>query len=170
MRPPPKPGRLRVEKVTEEEKLQIDGIEDSFMNFEEDLNYHFGLRRLSLEMFRAVKTSQEALVKKIMLDKKHVHDPFLNWSCDVAENCIDFAIRQGNGPMVALLLKYKKKYDGLKQYKYRFGRVSLPKNNLEQKTGHLNKQTIGVMTRKVKSGRGGKEGNNVCFCLFFFFK
>ena len=121
------------------------------------------------QCYRAVKTSQEELVKKIMKDKKHISDPYINWSADCAENCIDLAIRNGNVPMTQLLLKYKYKKFTEKPWKYQNGRVSLPKNPLKVGTGSIGIHTLGVKVRKVKAARGGKEGNNVCtFCFCFF--
>ena len=61
---------------------------------------------MSLEGFRAVKTSDERLMKRVVKAKRDVHDPLLQWSANCEENCMDLAIRMGNEPMVELLKQY----------------------------------------------------------------
>ena len=155
-KPPSKVARLRLEKLFEDEKHSIDDVEDSFSDYTPKISTLYGLRRLCLETFRAVRIGDERLMKMLMKDKQNVANPWINWSVNVQTNCLDAAIESNNIAMVETLLK-------LKRYsKYASNRVALPQSGrrLKLSSGHTGSHTFGHKVRAVKASRGGKEGNN----------
>merc|ERR1712228_774686 len=149
IRKEPNYSRLRIEKLFDDEKDAIEGIENSFMDFDDKVNELYGLRRSALDSFRAVNISDERLLKRLFLNKKKVPNPWLNWSVNVKTNCLDLAIKKNDYSMCQILLKYKRK-----QTKYAYNRVSLPMNRLKVSSGRIGAATFGHKIRSVKASRG----------------
>eukprot|EP01083_Nonionella_stella_P092242 258159_1 len=154
----PNYSRTRVEKLYSDEVQNIEDVEDSFTDFSEKLLMSSGLRRLSLEAFRAVHINDAKLMKTIFRDKENVADPWINWSCNIKKNCLDLAIKKNNLGMIRVLLKFKKKP------KYAQNRIALrhveARARLSTSSGHVGKATFGHKVRALNASRGGKEGNN----------
>ena len=93
-----------------DKKAHISTVDDSFVHFDDNIGSNFGLRRLSLECYRAVRTSQES---------------WLNWGADCSENVIDKAIRDKYVPkrnMMKIIINIKQIVYNFRKINYKLNR------------------------------------------------
>lgn len=106
----------------------------------------------SKEAIRAVSTGNIELLKKVISDTKHVHNPFIEKSVDSDESAFYCAIKRNDIEMVKLLIK---------EIKEPQKRVSFQRYQLEHHdTGEANiEYHYGHAIRSFAAAKGNREGN-----------